>query len=368
MPDFRKMKVRRLRDLASEVLGPSGARLKRKAELVAALERAEGKPKARPSQAAARAARTTEKAAQAAAKAVRKVKAAGAKPAKQARSGKAARATVAGAVKGRARAVRAQVRRAAEEAGAGDPEGYFVARVRGEEAIREAPHPMTEPPPRGAAELRALERRPGGRAAPAEDLGELPWSYGDDAFVALPRDPRSLFLYWDWSQPAVATALSDLDHPRVQLWIFARAGGGWERVRAIEFALESRGYYVHDLEPGRTYRAEIRAVDGAGNDRLLGRGSNEVALPHVGPSPIVDDRFLRLSWEVPLGQLLGPGHAGALFSDEARDLLARMSDWERFTGRVWGGSAGGMGGRPSSPTGGPSSPSSPFGPLGGGEG
>jgi hypothetical protein len=75
----------------------------------------------------------------------------------------------------------------------------------------------------------------------------------------------------------------------------------------------------------------------------------------------VDDRFVRIPWDLPLGQLLGPGHAGAPFGDDVRAQLARLSDWSRFSGPTWGGSAGGMGGRPSSPTSAPSSPSSPFG-------
>jgi hypothetical protein len=78
----------------------------------------------------------------------------------------------------------------------------------------------------------------------------------------------------------------------------------------------------------------------------------------------VDDRFIRIPWEMSLGRLLGPGHAGAPFSEEARALLARLSDWSRFTGPTWGGgSAGGMGGR-SSPT---SSPSAPLNEPGNGD-
>jgi hypothetical protein len=196
-----------------------------------------------------------------------------------------------------------------------------------------------------------------------ERLGELPWSYGDDAFVALARDPKSVFLYWDLSRPTIERGFAGLDGPRAQLWIFARGEGGWDRVRTIEFALESRGYYVHDLEPGRTYRAEFHAIDRMGRDRLLGRSSNEVSLPRVGPSPILDDRFILIPWDMPLGRLLGPGHPGAPFSDEARRLLERLSDWTRFGGGTWG-SAGGMGGRPFSPT---SSPS-PAGRPGSGEG
>jgi hypothetical protein len=231
-----------------------------------------------------------------------------------------------------------------------DPDGFFVARVRGEEAMREAPHPMTE-----TTGGRWHEEPP----APTtydERLGELPRSYGDDAFLALPRDPTCLFLYWDFAGETLSRGFEGLDHARTQLWIHARGGAGWERVRVVEFALESRGFYAHDLEPGRTYQVEIHVVDRGGRERLLGRPSNECALPPVGPSAIVDDRFIRIPWDLPLGKLLGPGHPGAPFSEEARAMLARLSDWSRFSGPTWGGSAGGMGGRPASPTAAPSSP------------
>jgi hypothetical protein len=240
-----------------------------------------------------------------------------------------------------------------------DPEGFFVARVRGEDAVREAPHPLAEAA--SAPEAGWAEGGPAG-AAYDEKLGELPWGYCDDAFVALPRDPRTLFVYWDHAQQTLRERLGDLDHPRTQLWIFARSGAGWDRVSALEFALESRGYYVHDLEPGRVYRAEIHVVDRGGQDRILSGSSNEVALPPLGPSPEVDDRFLRLPWEIPLGRLLGRGHSGAPFPDESRAVLSRMSDWARFSEKPpSSASAGGMGGRPASA---PSSPSSPFGPFG----
>jgi hypothetical protein len=275
---------------------------------------------------------------------------------------------VSGAVSGASSAVKG--RRAGETAEGGpDPEGYFVARVRGEEAIREAPHPLGEDGGRSEVAFRAVIEEGPPRAVGIYDegLGDLPWSYGDDAFEALPRDPHTMFLYWDHSRATLEAGFAGLDQPRVQLWIFVRSGDGWDRIRTLEFALEARGYYVHDLEPARTYRAEIHVVDRIGHDRQLGRSSNEVGLPPAGASPIVDDRFMRMPWDLPLGRLLGPGHAGGPFSDEARHMLTRLSDWSRF-GQMGGGSAGGMGGRPSSPAARPSSPSSPFGPPGGGRG
>ncbi len=364
MAKLETMTVGALRKLARQVLGPAAAGLGGKKALVAALraagaaEKAPAAPRAAASKAGGAVKRSTARAA-ASGKA-----AAGKAPARTARARKGTSAKAGGKGAGRAKA-RAEA--AAPEpvpAGAApgvDPEGYFVARVRGEDAARAAPHPMTE----AAVEA---QRSPGVRelaepeaALPDEGLGELPWSYGDDAVVALPRDPRSLFLYWDFAPATLAGALAGMEGGRTQLWIFARAGEGLERVRTLEFALESRSFYVHDLEPGRTYLAEVHAVDPAGRERRLGGPSNEVALPPVGPSALVDDRFARVPWDLPLSRWLKEIRRGGPFSEELRALLARLSDWSRFAGRTWGGSAGGMGGRPFSPTGGPSSPSSPFG-------
>ncbi|HEX9049732.1 MAG TPA: DUF4912 domain-containing protein [Anaeromyxobacter sp.] len=401
MPDLKKMTLQSLRELARKKLGPRHSRLKTKNEIIEALE-AEGaagggearEPPARTPGARARAAGA--RAGEATAKAARAVKQAGKAASAGVRAAvRVGKAAAEGAAEG-ARAVRDAMReqkegrepkapargaakrgklekaaaaaagaieaarreRARPAEGLPDPEGHFVARVRGEDAVREAPHQMAET---GGDAPWTGEGEGAGVPGYDEGLGELPWGYGDDAFIALPRDPTTVFLYWDLAGDTVARGFDGLDHGRAQLWVFAQAGEGWDRVRTVEFALESRGYYVHELEPGRTYRAEIHAVDRRGTDRLVGRSSNPVSLPPVGPSPVVDDRFARIPWDVPLGRLLGPGHPGGPFSDEARALLARLSDWGRFAGGTWG-SAGGMGGRPFSPT---SSPGGRPGPQGG---
>lgn len=234
-----------------------------------------------------------------------------------------------------------------------DPDGFFVARVRGEEEMRHAPHPMTEAPVEGAA--RWEEHPPSEGSHPVlpayeEHLGELPSGYGDDAFIMLPRDPRTLFFYWDLSAATVRAAFEGLDGPRAQLWILAERDGGWERVRVLDFALESRTFYVTDLEPGRVYRGEMRAVDRHGNTRQVGPSTNELGLPPIGASSIVDDRFARIPWDLPLPRLLGRGRPGGAFSEDLRALLARLSDWGRFPDRPWGGSVAGGGARPSSPS------------------
>jgi hypothetical protein len=216
-----------------------------------------------------------------------------------------------------------------------DPDGYFIARVRGEEAARLAPHPMTEGEEReDPMSLRALADVP----VPPDDegLGDLPWSYGEDVFVALPRDPRTLFFYWDHAPETKRAAFEWLDRPRAQLRISVLgAGGEWEHLRTVDLALESRGFYVHDLEPGRNYRGELVSVSEDGRERPLGSPSNEVALPSSGPSPVVDDRFALIPWDLPLDGWLREVRSGGSFPDELRALLARLSAGTRPAAPAW---------------------------------
>jgi len=307
MADYRKMTLETLRELARKALGPGHSK-RTKSELIALLEGGDANARAP-------------------------------KPAGKAPAAKGAgkpRAAAAPARKAPARAGRAP--EAAADDGTPGAEGYFVARVRGEDAVREAPHHLTETASDAPGQWRGEEPQP---QRPEEGLGDLPWSYGDDAFVALPRDPRTLFVYWDLGAGTTRSAFAGLEGAKAELRLFARTGAGWELARTVSLALESRGYYLHDLDPGRVYRAEIHALGRDGTDRMVGGGSNEMMLPPLGPSPVIDDRFIRIPWDMPLGRLLGPGHAGGPFSDEARALLARLSDWSRFGSG--GGSIGGIG-------------------------
>jgi hypothetical protein len=182
--------------------------------------------------------------------------------------------------------------------------------------------------------LRALAEVP----VPADDegLGDLPWSYGEDVFVGLPRDPRTMFFYWDHSEETRKAGFEWLDRPRAQLRVLALRGDGeWETVRVAEFALEARGFYVHDLEPGRTYRGVIVAVSTDGRERRVGEPSNEVALPSSGPSPVVDDRYATIPWDLPLDGTLREARIAGSFPDEIRAMLARLSRGMKPSAPAW---------------------------------
>lgn len=198
------------------------------------------------------------------------------------------------------------------------PEGYLVSRVAGEDALREAPHPLTEdrlappePPPRPQPAL------------PIEWLGELPWAYDDDAFVALPRDPMTMWLFWDFSPATLARAREGIDDPRVRLRVYDEN----TVVRELDLALESRSYYVTDLPSGRSYRGELVFV-GRNGERLIGHPSNAVHLPPVGPSPVIDDRFATIPWGLPLGpnlDVFAHGAPGPDISNLERQALRSAS-------------------------------------------
>ena len=140
--------------------------------------------------------------------------------------------------------------------------------------------------------------------------------------------------------------------PRAQLRVLALGPGlAWEVVRNLDFALEARGFYVHDLDPGRTYRGEIYAVSADGRERPLGEPSNEVALPSSGPSPVVDDRFATVPWDLPLDGWLREARSGGSFPEELRSLLARLSRGSKPAAPAWQvGSEPVEPERPSSPT------------------
>lgn len=220
------------------------------------------------------------------------------------------------------------------------PEGHLVARVAGEDAAHDAPLPLTEDRlEETAATIDAAAAAP---KAPVYDegLGELPPGYGDDALVALARDPETLWVYWDYAHPTVQEAMKDLEHPYARLRIFDQG----HLVKELDFALESRSFYIPGLTPGRHYRAEIFFLGTNGQERRLGRPSNSIGLPPRGPSSILDDRFVTLAWGTPLTRrdLFERAEPDQGFPDTDRNAL-----FEASHGRPLGASenAPGPGGR-----------------------
>jgi chemotaxis protein histidine kinase CheA len=159
-------------------------------------------------------------------------------------------------------------------------EGFFVARLMGERELRR--HHLTEAQSPAAVGS--------GVEGFKEDLGELPLDYGDDLALALARDPHTLFITWDFSPAAQARATAGLKSPRSLLRVF----DGDRLVREVEFALESRSFYIHGLPPGRPYRVEAYFVGLEGRSRRIGQSTHPLTLPQTGPSQDTSVRFMQM--------------------------------------------------------------------------
>jgi hypothetical protein len=284
--DLKKLTVSALKELARKHLGRGFSRLKTKAALVEALRT------------------TLAKAAKAVAKPPSKPKATAEPPRTTAAHVTTFRKPVVSPVHGNGKPAASAPKQAPVV------EGFFVVRVAGT----------------GEAERHQLTESSGGSAPPPpppagydEQLGELPDVYEDDAELLLPRDPHTLFFLWDYARDTRQGALAGLHHPRARLRVY----DGDHLVRELDFALESRSYYIHGLEPGRNYRVEAYFVGDFGETRRLGRGTNAIALPNAGPSSNLEVRFLRIPWDVPLSRLKD-------LLRRSREMAARMPSPDRM--------------------------------------
>ncbi|MCP3101298.1 DUF4912 domain-containing protein [Myxococcus sp. K15C18031901] len=172
-------------------------------------------------------------------------------------------------------------------------EGFFVARVRGEAEVRR--HHLQE----STAQANVSERLDldGGGA------GDLPGEYLDDSVLLFVRDPQTLFALWDFKVATRVQAQRELASPRAVLRLF----DGASLVREVDCSLDSRGYYLHDLPPGRTYRLEVHFVAADGRTRRIGPSSNQASLPPTGVSTDTTLRFMTLPGPPLEAELSGPG-------------------------------------------------------------
>jgi hypothetical protein len=137
-----------------------------------------------------------------------------------------------------------------------------------------------------------------------EELGELPWMYGDGRVVCLIRDPATVYVYWDFSQHQLEQAFNGLESARAVLRLLNAPKGG-DVVRESEVHLEARGWYVRELPAGAELRAELWAV-GANGQRLI-RAARPVRLPPAAPSNVLEALYATVDPNAPLP----PGGIGA---------------------------------------------------------
>jgi len=129
-----------------------------------------------------------------------------------------------------------------------------------------------------------------------EELGELPWTYGDGRLLALIRDPQTIYVYWDLSQQQIEQAFGGLGTARASLKVWNVRGN--ELLREVEVHLESRGWYVRELPSALELRVELWALGDRGA-RML-RAARPIKLPPAQPSDVLDEVYATL----PLGSAL----------------------------------------------------------------
>jgi hypothetical protein len=169
-------------------------------------------------------------------------------------------------------------------------------------------------------------------------LSELPKVYGAPLLFAIPRDPRTLFTYWnvDWSK-----LFSESEPIDRQVYLRIRTSDGTdESEAAIEPMLGS--YYAEVRQPGGEYKTELGYYDGGGNWSAIAT-SETVTMPpenvsenveldlatvpfHLSFQRLVD--LFRVSNGNALSAILARLQSRALTEGE-RELLS-PEEWEVF--------------------------------------
>lgn len=105
----------------------------------------------------------------------------------------------------------------------------------------------------------------------SEPAPKLPKSYGQDRLVALPRDPRTIWLYWELR--------NERGNSEVRLY-FAKDGRFASKASC---RIENGNYYLQVPESGQSYYAEMESA-GYGQGRNLLLKSNVVKVPYGYPA------------------------------------------------------------------------------------
>jgi hypothetical protein len=152
---------------------------------------------------------------------------------------------------------------------------------------------------------------------------------------AIPRDPRTLFTYWnvDW-----ADLFSEKEPMDRQVYLRIKAGDGTdESEAAIEPMLGS--YYAEVLQPGGEYQAELGYYDGGGNWVAIAT-SETVEMPPENVSENVELDLATVPFHLSFQKLVDLfriSNGNALSAILARLQARALTDAERemFSPQEW---------------------------------
>ena len=153
-----------------------------------------------------------------------------------------------------------------------------------------------------------------------EFLGDLPESYGTRRLFLTPRDPQTLFAYWDFTREQLEQAEKEASDGRLYLQVFTP---GKERVHQIHIHPSSREWFLPTHRPSTLFQAELGYYSSSGSFHQLAL-SQEVTTPPDAPSPNQEIQFVTIPFHFSFRQLwdlvrsfLRPGEALA-------EILARL--------------------------------------------
>ena len=276
LSELRELALAELRELARKYLGQGHIRLKTKSELIAALKEKleDSRAKRVPAQA-----KSPVKA-----KAARKKRAA-TRPSKRAPT------------------------RAAARTSSRSPPAADIAALR-------VP-PKAEPPPKVLSEgfFAGAQPSPVG-SPPRASAPPLPEGYGSNEVVAIHPAPGTLFVFWDFGEETILSAVRDLVDWRLVLRVFRGAAV----VRELPVDLAHGRAYLEDL-PTDCHRVELSAV-GTNGSRSIAGSNIPASFQALGPSLL---RLAEFAWDMPLSALPQAARIREQTDESAQSVRARVA-------------------------------------------
>ena len=165
-------------------------------------------------------------------------------------------------------------------------------------------------PPRAAEPMHMLDDAP------------LPPRYDVDECVAIPVDPRTLYVYWEAREATLA--LVRAAHPGGALAlrlvvVIPTWDGPQSTVRDLDVTLPLGDYFARDLPPGSVVRVALGWKSGDAFAPIA--HSPALETPPGGPSPLVADSLVRWTPQGPVP--VQPQDADAAVIERALGLVRR---------------------------------------------
>jgi hypothetical protein len=176
-----------------------------------------------------------------------------------------------------------------------------------------------------------------GAIAPAIDTNDLPWGYGEDRVTAIVRDPDSAYLYWEITDPGIATARARLGPAGAGGWpnlrVYDTTGRAFDGTNAndyfdIRVERGDREYFLMIRRPTSTMHVEIGIKTHEGYFQAIAR-SGVAAFPRNDPSPNTTLEWMTVNTEddPPPATAYRSHYSGAEPSLPAREGAGYVDVW-----------------------------------------